>query len=253
MSEAIEALAVAVSAALGARATRVAALPDELALEVEAAALVEVCGELRDAPSLSFELLADLAGIDYLHYGHDEWTTHAATGTGFGRGVAPEGEGEDAQPAVRRFAVVYHLLSVRHNRRLRLRAWCEAGEPPLIDSVTDLWPAANWYEREAFDLYGILFRGHPDLRRILTDYGFIGHPFRKDFPLIGHVEVRYDPEQQRVVYEPVSIEPRVLVPRVIRDDNRYAAALHDRSPPAAGPAPAALAAAAAPPPGKPNG
>ena len=124
----------------------------------------------------------------------------------------------------RRFAVVYHLLSVTHNRRLRLRACCEPGEPPMIDSVIDVWTAANWFEREAFDLFGILFRGHPDLRRILTDYGFIGHPFRKDFPLIGNVEVRYDPAKGRVVYEPVSIEPRTLVPRVIRDDNRYAPA-----------------------------
>ena len=258
MSEAIEALAMAVGARLGARAARIAALPSELAFEVGVAALVEVCGELRDAPSLSFEQLVDLSGIDYLHYGHGEWTTHAATGSGFGRGVAREGEAEGegaaAQPAERRFAVVYQLLSIRHNRRLRLRAWCEGGEPPLIDSVTDVWPSANWYEREAFDLYGILFRGHPDLRRILTDYGFIGHPFRKDFPLSGHVEVRYDPEQKRVVYEPVSIEPRVLVPRVIRDDNRYAPALHDRpQASAAAPPAAALAAALAPPAGKPVG
>ena len=241
MSEAIEALAVAVGAQLGARAARIAALPSELAFEVQVATLVEVCGELRDTALLSFELLADLSGIDYLHYGHDEWTTDAATGTGFGRAVTGEDEGgsgaeaASAQPAARRFAVVYQLLSIRHNRRLRLCAWCEGGEPPLIDSVTDVWPVANWYEREAFDLYGILFRGHPDLRRILTDYGFIGHPFRKDFPLSGHVEVRYDPEQQRVVYEPVSIEPRVLVPRVIRNDNRYAPALHDRAPPAVKP------------------
>ena len=127
----------------------------------------------------------------------------------------------------RRFAVVYHLLSVTHNRRLRLRTWCEPGEPPMIDSVVGIWRAADWFEREAFDLFGILFRGHPDLRRILTDYGFIGHPFRKDFPLIGNVEVRYDPVKARVVYEPVSIEPRTLVPRVIRDDNRYVPALKD--------------------------
>ncbi len=127
----------------------------------------------------------------------------------------------------RRFAVVYHLLSVQHNRRLRLRAWCEPGEPPMVDSVIEIWKAADWFEREAFDLFGILFRGHPDLRRLLTDYGFIGHPFRKDFPLSGNVEVRYDPAKGRVVYEPVSIEPRTLVPRVIRDDNRYEAALKD--------------------------
>jgi NADH-quinone oxidoreductase subunit C len=116
---------------------------------------------------------------------------------------------------------------VTHNRRIRLRAWCEPGEPPMLDSVVDIWSSANWNEREAFDLFGILFRGHPDLRRILTDYGFVGHPFRKDFPLIGNVEVRYDESKGRVVYEPVAIEPRTLVPRVIRDDNRYEAALKD--------------------------
>jgi len=121
----------------------------------------------------------------------------------------------------RRFAVVYHLLSVARNQRLRLRAWCEPGEPPMLPTVTQIWSAADWYEREAFDLFGIVFHGHPDLRRILTDYGFVGHPFRKDFPLIGNVEVRYDPDKGRVVYEPVSIEPRTLVPRVLRDDNRY--------------------------------
>ena len=124
-----------------------------------------------------------------------------------------------------RFAVAYHLLSVSNNQRVRLRARCEDMEDPIIDSVVDIWPGANWFEREAFDLFGILFTGHPDLRRILTDYGFIGHPFRKDFPLIGNVEVRYDADKQRVVYEPVSIEPRTLVPKVIRDDNRYDPAL----------------------------
>jgi NADH-quinone oxidoreductase subunit C len=141
----------------------------------------------------------------------------------------------------RRFAVTYHLLSLHHNRRLRVRAYCTPGEPPMIESVIAVWPGANWYEREAFDLYGILFRGHPDLRRILTDYGFVGYPFRKDFPLSGHVEVRYDPEKKRVVYEPVSIEARVLVPRVIRHDHRYEPALHGAPP------------TAAPVPGKPNG
>jgi NADH-quinone oxidoreductase subunit C len=124
-----------------------------------------------------------------------------------------------------RFAVAYQLLSVTHNQRLRIRARCEDLEDPVIDSVVEIWPGANWFEREAFDLFGILFTGHPDLRRILTDYGFIGHPFRKDFPLIGNVEVRYDADKQRVVYEPVSIEPRILVPKVIRDDNRYDPAL----------------------------
>jgi NADH-quinone oxidoreductase subunit C len=128
----------------------------------------------------------------------------------------------------RRFAAVYHLLSITHNVRLRLRAYCGDNDAPMLDSVTGVWASANWFEREAFDLYGILFKNHPDLRRILTDYGFIGHPFRKDFPLIGNVEVRYDPEQRRVIYEPVNIEPRTLVPRVIRDDNRYTPELIDR-------------------------
>jgi len=239
-----DALAALISEACGGRAVRAESLSDELAFDVEAAAIRAVCTTLRDDPRFCYEVLTDLSGIDYLTYGLDEWHTHGATGTGFSRGVdrytaeSPPRD-EPLPPAgERRFAVVYQLLSIRHNRRLRLRAYCAAGEPPLIDSIVDVWPGANWFEREAFDLYGILFRGHPDLRRILTDYGFIGHPFRKDFPLSGHVEVRYDPEKRRVVYEPVSIEPRVLVPRVIRDDHRYEAALHSR-PPA--------------PPGKPNG
>ncbi len=129
----------------------------------------------------------------------------------------------------RRFAVVYHLLSISKNHRLRLRVFCDEGEPPVIDSVNEIWNSANWFEREAFDLFGILFRGHPDLRRLLTDYGFIGHPFRKDFPLIGNVEVRYDPEKGRVVYQPVSIQPRVLVPKVIRHDSRYEEELNEDS------------------------
>jgi len=238
----LDALAAAVQHAAQGRATRVAALPGDLAFDVEAGAIVAVCTALRDDERLRFEVLTDLSGIDYLSYGRDEWNTHDATGTGFSRGRyrAEPPAAPAAAPAAateRRFAVVYQLLSIHHNHRLRLRAYCEAGEPPLIDSVVEVWPGANWFEREAFDLFGILFRGHPDLRRILTDYGFIGHPFRKDFPLIGHVEVRYDPEKRRVVYEPVSIEPRVLVPRVIRDDHRYEAALQTRPaapPPVAG-------------------
>ena len=141
----------------------------------------------------------------------------ARTPIGTGSRQARRKAGAGAEP---RFAVVYHLLSLKHNHRLRLRTFAE-GEPPVMHSVTDIWSSANWYEREAFDLFGILFEGHPDLRRILTDYGFVGHPFRKDFPLIGNVEVRYDIEKGRVVYQPVSIEPRTLVPRVIRDDHRY--------------------------------
>jgi NADH-quinone oxidoreductase subunit C len=213
----VEATRQAVQARFGARARPVAALPGEFAVEVDPADLLAVCKELRDAPDLAFEQLIDLSGIDYLDYGRSEWTTNDATSSGFSRGVersprdeAPAGEG--------RFAVAYQLLSVSRNTRIRLRCFCPAGEPPMVDSVNEVWPAANWYEREAFDLYGILFRGHPDLRRILTDYGFIGHPFRKDFPLSGRVEVRYDPSRGRVVQEPVSIEPRVTVPKVIRKE-----------------------------------
>ena len=175
-----------------------------------------VCKGLHD--EFAFEQLTDLSGVDYGTYGEAEWKTQAATSTGFSRSVcrelalkAPEGH---------RFAVVYHLLSLKHDIRLRIRAFIP-GEMPRLPSVTKIWAVADWYEREAFDLYGIVFDGHSDLRRILTDYGFVGHPFRKDFPLSGHVEMRYDASKDRVVYEPVEIEPRVLVPRVIRHDNRY--------------------------------
>ena len=172
-----------------------------------------------------------MTGVDYLTFGQSDWTTDSATSSGFSRGRTQPASGTPAVPDAdgqdRASQSVYHLLSVTHNQRLRLRAFAESGEPPMLDSVVGIWSSADWFEREAFDLFGIMFRGHPDLRRILTDYGFIGHPFRKDFPLIGNVEVRYDAEKGRVVYEPVSIEPRTLVPRVIRDDNRYQAALKD--------------------------
>lgn len=227
MSDEIESLAGRVAARFGAAVTRLPGLAGELGLEVASAELVPVCLALRDEAEFRFEMLIDLAGVDFLTYGEDEWKTRSASGTGFGRGVRREASA-DAAPPERRFAVVYHLLSVSRNQRLRLRCYCEAGDPPIVDSVIAVWAAANWYEREAFDLFGILFRGHPDLRRLLTDYGFIGHPFRKDFPLIGNVEVRYDPERGRVVYQPVTIEPRVGVPRVIREDNRYEATLVDR-------------------------
>jgi NADH-quinone oxidoreductase subunit C len=219
----IAALAARIDARLPALLERAPSLPDELCYEVQPDKLKEVCLALRDTPELRFEILVDLAGIDYLGYGTSEWKTYSATGTGFSRGVnrAPS----TLPHGGARFAVAYQLLSITHNQRLRLRSRCVDAEDPMIDSVVDVWPGANWFEREAFDLFGILFDGHPDLRRILTDYGFIGHPFRKDFPLIGNVEVRYDAEKQRVVYEPVSIEPRTLVPRVIRDDNRYDPAL----------------------------
>ncbi len=225
MSQALEQIAESLVARFEGKVARVPSICGELTFDVDAAALGEVCTALRDEAAWRFEQLIDLTGVDYLDYGRVEWNTETATSSGFSRGrsgVRPAAEAEG-----RRFMVVYHLLSVAHNLRLRLRAWCEAGEPPMLDSVVPTWKAADWYEREAFDLFGIVFRGHPDLRRILTDYGFVGHPFRKDFPLSGNVEVRYDPARGRVVYEPVSIEPRTLVPRVIREDNRYEAALKD--------------------------
>jgi NADH-quinone oxidoreductase subunit C len=227
MSDALERLAGIVLARCGDGLVRVPSRCRELTFEVPADQLVQACRALRDDPDLQFEQLIDLTGVDYLDYGRVEWNTETATSSGFSRGRAGAAAREAGQGPERRFAVVYHLLSVAHNRRVRLRAWCEAGEPPLLDSVVGIWKAADWFEREAFDLFGILFRGHPDLRRILTDYGFVGHPFRKDFPLIGNVEVRYDEARGRVVYEPVAIEPRTLVPRVIREDNRYATALKD--------------------------
>ena len=226
MSERIEALAGKVDAQLKGSVRRLPSRAHELAYEVEPAALLNVCRTLRDAPELKFEMLMDLAGVDYLEYGHDEWQTLSATRSGFSRGrSAQEAPPDPAAP--QRFGVVYNLLSITHNRRLRVKALCADSSEPVLDSVVDIWASANWFEREAFDLYGILFRGHPDLRRILTDYGFIGHPFRKDFPLIGNVEVQYDPDKQRVVYQPVSITPRVLVPKVIRHDHRYDPALKD--------------------------
>ncbi|WP_295880090.1 NADH-quinone oxidoreductase subunit C [uncultured Thiohalocapsa sp.] len=190
----------------------------ELTLTVPAAEIKAVCTELRDDSALRFEQLIDLCGVDYAAYGKSEWATEEASTTGFGRGVDRDVDLDEDDP--QRFAVVYHLLSLEYNRRLRLKVYA-GGAQPMVDSVVDVWTAADWFEREAFDLFGILFRGHPDLRRILTDYGFVGHPFRKDFPLSGHVAMRYDPDQGRVVYEPVEIEPRVLVPKVIRNDSRY--------------------------------
>jgi NADH-quinone oxidoreductase subunit C len=168
---------------------------NELNIVVSKDKLLETCLALRDQETFACEQLIDLTGVDYSEFGVDKW-------------LGP------------RFAVVYHLLSIRNNHRIRLKVFVD-GEPPLVDSVVDIWNSADWYEREAFDLFGIIFEGHPDLRRILTDYGFVGHPFRKDFPLTGNVEMRYDPDKQRVVYQPVSIEPRINQPRVIRDDNRY--------------------------------
>ena len=221
MSEASERLAALVRDRLGSSARVAPTRLGEVTVEVAPAALRETCIALRDAEELRFGQLVDLCGVDWLDYGRADWqTSETATADGFSRGVrtrAPAGAAAGAEHEGPRFAVVYHLLSHAHNRRLRLR--CPApGDPPIVESVHDVWNAADWYEREAFDLFGILFDGHPDLRRILTDYGFVGHPFRKDFPLSGEVEMRYDPARRRVVYEPVSIEPRTLVPKVIRGD-----------------------------------
>lgn len=197
-------------------------------LEVQPDHWLEVCRTLRDEEVFAFEQLTDLCGVDHLGFGQDEWETESATTGGFSRGVEGLGPGRfdwasrpESEVIEQRFAVVVHLLSIRHNKRIRLRAFARDEGMPVLPSLVDIWTSADWYEREAFDLFGIVFEGHPDLRRILTDYGFTGHPFRKDFPLIGNVTVRYDAQKKRVVYEPVEIEPRVLVPRVLRDDSRY--------------------------------
>ncbi|MEO8330789.1 MAG: NADH-quinone oxidoreductase subunit C [Gallionella sp.] len=181
----------------------------ELTVEVRTDAMLDVLKRLRDAAEFRFELMMDLCGLDYSTYGSD-----ISEGGAYFRS---EDNADGAHPS--RFAVVYHLLSVVHNTRLRVRVYAGEDDFPVLPSVIGIWPSANWYEREAFDLFGIVFTGHPDLRRILTDYGFVGNPFRKDFPLSGHVEMRYDPEQQRVVYQPVSIEPREVTPRIVREEH----------------------------------
>jgi NADH-quinone oxidoreductase subunit C len=202
MASRAETLAAAVQAALGDRIVDIAAALGEVTLTIKAVDLIEAMTALRDRPQLRFEQLMDVCGVDYGSFGKAAWDG------------APSEGGAGA-----RFAAVYHLLSLANNWRLRVRAFADDDELPVIDSVINIWPSANWFEREAFDLYGIIFTGHPDLRRILTDYGFIGHPFRKDFPISGNVEMRYDPDQQRVIYQPVTIEPREIVPRVIRVEN----------------------------------
>ncbi len=194
MSSRLEALAAALQSKLGDKLVSVTTATAEVTIVVRAEHLLAAAATLRDAPELKFEELIDACGVDYSAYGDGVW------------------EGS-------RFAVVYHLLSIVHNRRLRLRVFAADDEFPVVDSVVGVWPSANWYERETFDLYGIMFTGHPDLRRILTDYGFIGHPFRKDFPVSGTVEMRYDPDQQRVIYQPVTIEPREVTPRIVREEN----------------------------------
>ena len=181
---------------------------NELTLVIRAADLLHVMTRLRDDADLHFEELIDLCGMDYSTYGSDVCEAGAYLKSDF----APE-----AYPS--RFAVVYHLLSITHNMRVRVRVFAENDELPVLDSVTEIWPSANWYEREAFDLFGIIFVGHSDLRRLLTDYGFVGNPFRKDFPLSGQVEMRYDPEQRRVIYQPVTVEPREITPRIVREEH----------------------------------
>ena len=232
MSNSKQQLADALQAALGEKLDSVTLACNEVTVETSPENLLEVAARLRDDEAFQFQQLVDLCGVDYSQFGRDEWLTDDASRGGFSRGVdggVSSGRlqfGDELDSLAtqgRRFAAVYHLLSYANNQRLRLRVYATDDDFPVIPTVTGIWKSADWYEREAFDLFGILFSDHPDLRRILTDYGFVGHPFRKDFPLIGHVEMRYDPERERVVYEPVSIEPRVLVPRVKREDNRYLA------------------------------
>jgi NADH-quinone oxidoreductase subunit C len=194
VSPAPESVRDAVAAALGDKASRVDLKLGEVTVTVKAENYLEACRTLRDAPGCRFEQLIDVCGVDYSDYKMGEWD-----------GL--------------RYAVVVHLLSVGLNQRVRVRVFAPDDDLPVVDSVTGLWASANWFEREAFDLYGIVFEGHADLRRILTDYGFIGHPFRKDFPVSGHVEMRYDPEKKRVIYQPVTIEPREITPRIIREEN----------------------------------
>jgi len=193
MASKIEVLTAALAGALGDASGAPALARGELTLIVDQHELIPTMRALRDRPELRFELLADVCGVDYSTYG----------------GGVREGP---------RYAVVYHLLSIANNWRVRVRCFAPEDEFPVVPSMVDIWPSANWFEREAFDLFGIMFPGHPDLRRILTDYGFVGHPFRKDFPVSGHVEMRYDPEQRRVIYQPVTIEPREITPRIIRED-----------------------------------
>ena len=194
MPQTVDALSLSLENALGDALAQSFVRLGELTLVVKPEHYESAMRTLRDHPECRFEQLIDLCGVDYRDYGAGAW------------------EGP-------RFAVVAHLLSLAHNRRVRVRVFCPDDELPLVASMVDIWPSANWFEREAFDLYGIVFDGHPDLRRILTDYGFIGHPFRKDFPLSGNVEMRYDPTQQRVIYQPVSIEPREVTPRIVRDES----------------------------------
>ncbi len=213
MSPRLQRLDDALRRILGSKIVSLEERCNELTLEVDAFELLAVAAVLRDHPELHFEQLIDLCGVDYGAYGR---VTMETTSSELDSDELGESAARTKHPS--RFASVVHLLSLEHNWRLRLRAYCPDDQMPVIDSLIEVWPSANWFEREAFDLFGIVFVGHPDLRRILTDYGFVGHPFRKDFPISGHVEMRYDPEQRRVVYQPVTIEPRNNVPRMLRED-----------------------------------
>ena len=208
MAAKLDLLSAQLKLALGDKISKVIIALDEITIECKAENYLSVCEKLRDHTELKFEQLMDLCGVDYSEYAIDE---HADALL----------DAEDNIQTGARYAVVLHLLSVTKNQRIRLKVFAQDDDFPVLPTLVDVWPAANWYEREAFDLFGLMFENHPDLRRILTDYGFVGHPFRKDFPMIGNVEMRYDPEQQRVIYQPVSIDMRNNVPRVIRGDGAH--------------------------------
>jgi NADH-quinone oxidoreductase subunit C len=216
-SEKNKVLLEAINESLGTETQQIVEKYGELTLEINRDKILSVMRVLKEADQFLFTQLTDISVVDYLTYGQADWQTHKASSQGFSRAVNQSAT-MDTSASERRFAVVYQLLSVTYNVRLRVKVYLES-DLPRLNTVSEIWPVADWYERESFDLFGILFEDHPDLRRLLTDYGFIGHPFRKDFPLEGYVEVRYDPEKGRVVNEPVSIEPRTLVPRVIRQDD----------------------------------
>jgi NADH-quinone oxidoreductase subunit C len=221
----IQNLAELLSTQFGQHLTSVVVSHQEVTAQCDVAQIKPVLLQLRDQEQFAFDQLIDICAVDYLYFGQSDWQTESATETGFSRGVEPR-KPENYALENSRFAVVYHLLSLKHNHRLRVKVFLNE-QNLIIPSAHAIWKGANWFEREAYDLYGVLFEGHPDLRRILTDYGFIGHPFRKDFPISGHVEMRYDAHSQQVIYGPVEIVPRVLVPKVIRHDNRYLMNTHE--------------------------
>ncbi|MBL7003565.1 MAG: NADH-quinone oxidoreductase subunit C [Gammaproteobacteria bacterium] len=229
MSDTIQQLADTLNQVLGAQIDELTIAFDQIVIDIAASNLIEAATTLRDNEALKFQQLVDLCGIDYSQYGQNEWETDNANNTGFSRAVDSATNGrlmfgdelESTGTHKHRFATIYQLISYAYNWRVTLRVFSENDDFPVVESIVPVWNSANWFERESFDLFGIHYSGHPDLRRILTDYGFVGHPFRKDFPLVGHVEMRYDEEKKRVIYEPVTIDPRVLVPKVHREDHRY--------------------------------